>query len=163
MRWLLLSTRQAVSCKSSRHFDSMSHLITSQSSLNRKKCGSSVCNYLDLGKIQYPSEVPVFCWVTRPTFLSTSCKGGKHTNLIHFINSNPTTGLLFFPPPYPPFLFKECLGSYLCDNKEKWYSACGSRASCNSLALPEWLDFYMVLIKFFLLSLASSRVLTEHW
>lgn len=41
---------------------------------------------------------------------------------------------------------------------EKWYSACGSRASCSSLALAEWLGFYMVLIKLFLLCLASSRV-----
>lgn len=72
-------------------------------------------------------------------------------------------GPSLFPSPLPTFAFKECLGSYLCDNKEKWYSACGSRASCSSLALPEWLGFYMVLIKFFLLSLASSRVVTEHW
>lgn len=106
MCWLLLSTRQAVSCKNSRHLDSMSHLITSQSSLKRKKWGSPVSNYLDLGKIRYPSEVPVSCWVTRPTFLPTACKGGKHMNLIHFINSNPTTSLLFFPLPSPPFHLK---------------------------------------------------------
>lgn len=64
----------------------------------------------------------------------------------------------FFASPLPTFSFKECLGSYLCDNMEKLYSACGSRASCSSLALAEWLGFYMVLIKLFLLCLASSRV-----
>lgn len=63
-----------------------------------------------------------------------------------------------FASRLPTFSFKECLGSYLCDNMGKWYSACGSRASCSSLALAEWLGFYMVLIKLFLLCLASSRV-----
>lgn len=118
------------------------------------KCGSIVSSYLDSGQIQHPVESADL------PFSPFTCKEEKHTTLnpLYKLRPHNRPSLSLLPPHLFFWRVLRELFMWQCGKMIFFIQPIALELHAALWHWQNWIGFYMVLIKLFLLCLASSRV-----